>query len=149
MVLRRCRQLLRDDQRALDALQEVFMKLCINHDKLKHEYPSSLLYTMATNISLNMIRALKNRQEHCNADELVTTLACSDDVGETVQHRSLIAKIFAHEKKSTKLMAVLHFVDGLSYEEVAQELKMSISGVRKRLRLLKERVHLTQEKVYE
>jgi RNA polymerase sigma-70 factor (ECF subfamily) len=34
-------------------------------------------------------------------------------------------------------MAVLHFVDGLTLEEVARETSLSGSGVRKRLRALK------------
>ena len=31
-------------------------------------------------------------------------------------------------------MAVLHFVDGMTYQEVARETRLSVSGVRKRLR---------------
>jgi RNA polymerase sigma-70 factor (ECF subfamily) len=34
-------------------------------------------------------------------------------------------------------MAVLHFVDGLTLEEVAAETGLSVSGVRKRLRGLR------------
>ena len=34
-------------------------------------------------------------------------------------------------------MATLHFVDGLTLEEVAGEVGMSVSGVRKRLRALR------------
>ena len=34
-------------------------------------------------------------------------------------------------------MAVLHYVDGLTLEEVAIETGLSVSGVRKRLRRLK------------
>jgi RNA polymerase sigma-70 factor (ECF subfamily) len=35
-------------------------------------------------------------------------------------------------------MAVLHHVDGLTLEEVARECGMSVSGVRKRLRALRD-----------
>jgi RNA polymerase sigma-70 factor (ECF subfamily) len=37
------------------------------------------------------------------------------------------------------VIAVLHLVDGLSLEETARETGMSVSGVRKRLRQLRER----------
>jgi RNA polymerase sigma-70 factor (ECF subfamily) len=37
-------------------------------------------------------------------------------------------------------MAVLHLVDGLTLEEVAAEMGLSVSGVRKRLRTLKAHV---------
>jgi RNA polymerase sigma-70 factor, ECF subfamily len=33
-------------------------------------------------------------------------------------------------------MAVLHFVDGLTFEETARQVGLSVSGVRKRLRQL-------------
>jgi RNA polymerase sigma-70 factor (ECF subfamily) len=37
-------------------------------------------------------------------------------------------------------MAVMHYVDGMTYEEVAREVGLSVSGVRKRLRTLKAHV---------
>jgi len=56
MVLRRCRRLLRDEDRALDAMQDVFVRVLKNQDRLKATYPSSLLYRIATNVCLNHIR---------------------------------------------------------------------------------------------
>jgi RNA polymerase sigma-70 factor (ECF subfamily) len=44
MVMRRCRQLLRDEEKALDAMQEVFTKLMISKKRLRGIYPSSLLF---------------------------------------------------------------------------------------------------------
>jgi RNA polymerase sigma-70 factor (ECF subfamily) len=41
-------------------------------------------------------------------------------------------------KENTRYMAVLHYIDGLTLEETAQETGMSVSGVRKRLRRLKQ-----------
>ncbi len=61
MVMRRCRQLLRDEEKALDAMQEVFTKLMINKKRLRGIYPSSLLFRISTNVCLNMIRELKAR----------------------------------------------------------------------------------------
>jgi RNA polymerase sigma-70 factor, ECF subfamily len=40
-------------------------------------------------------------------------------------------------------MAVLHYVDGLSLEQVADEVGLSVSGVRKRLRKLRETMRAT------
>jgi len=44
------------------------------------------------------------------------------------------------EQASTRTIAVMHLVDGLTLEEVAREVGLSVSGVRKRLRTLKARV---------
>jgi len=38
-------------------------------------------------------------------------------------------------------MAVLHYVDGMTLEEVARETGYSVSGVRKRLRALRTTLH--------
>jgi DNA-directed RNA polymerase specialized sigma24 family protein len=42
MVLRRCRQLLRDENEALDAWQDVFLRLLERRERLDARYPSSL-----------------------------------------------------------------------------------------------------------
>jgi hypothetical protein len=46
LVLRRCRQLLRDEQEALDVCQDVFVQLLRRRDTLDIRYPSSLIYRM-------------------------------------------------------------------------------------------------------
>ena len=61
MVLRRCRFMLRDEERALDAMQDVFVEVLRREKDLVHYAPSSLLYTIATNVCLNKIRRTKRR----------------------------------------------------------------------------------------
>ena len=68
MVMRRCRSILKDEDLAYDAMQEVFMKLVEKKSKLKGDYPSSLLYTMATNYCLNVLKS-RNR-EVCFSGEI-------------------------------------------------------------------------------
>ncbi len=140
MVLRRCRQLLRSEERARDAMQEVFVRLLRSADRITDQYPSSLLYRMATNVSLNVIRADKTRREVDSGDELLDSLAGVDDRPERFEWRSVLGRVLGGQQQSTRYIAVLHFVDGLTHEEVAREVRMSVSGVRKRLRLLRERV---------
>ena len=45
--------------------------------------------------------------------------------------------LFGRHKESSRTIAVLHYVDGLTLEEVARQTGMSVSGVRKRLRKLR------------
>jgi len=139
MVLRRCRFILKDEDRALDAMQEVFVRLLRNSDRLKDTYPSSLLYRMATNVCLNMIRSEKRRPETGN-EQILQLLAHVDGSEDRVAMRDLLDRIFSREPASTREMAVMHYVDGMTYHEVAAEIGLSVSGVRKRLRVLKEKV---------
>lgn len=138
MVLRRCRFLLKTEDRALDAMQEVFMKLLSNRKNLVSQYPSTLLYKMATNVCLNMIKAENNRRLD-NDSDILAKIACAGSFEDKLMVNELLDKIFMREPVSTKEIAVMHYVDGLTLEETAELSGLSVSGVRKRLRRLREK----------
>lgn len=128
----------------MDAAQETFVKLIRYQHRLTDAAPSSMLYTMATNVCLNLIRS--NRRRPLNAgEEVLERIASSDDVEERALDRTVLDGVFRTERASTKTMAVLHYVDGMTLEEVASHVGLSVSGVRKRLRLLKERSRAWEE----
>ena len=137
MVMRRCRQLLVDEEKAAEAMQDTFVKLLARRD-MTVEYPSSLLYRIATNTCLNRIRSQGRRPETPH-DELLQRIAAAPEPDIT-EFRDLLGLIFSREKPSTRTIAVLHLVDGMTLQEVADAVGMSVSGVRKRLRLLKQHV---------
>jgi RNA polymerase sigma-70 factor (ECF subfamily) len=140
MVIRRCHQLLRDEDQALDAAQDVFVRLLERRDRLRDDYPSSLLYRMATNLCLNRIRDAKRRQTTTDQD-LLEQIADLEDAEGRIEARSMLARLFGRQQASTRTMAVLHYVDRMTLEEVAEEVGMSVSGVRKRLRGLRAALH--------
>ncbi len=144
MVLRRCRWILKDEERARDAMQDVFVQLIRHENRLKDEYPSSLLYRMATNVCLNIIRAQSRRSE-VQADENLMAIAAYEEPESGWIAGDLLQRLFKKEKESTRTIAVLHYVDGMTLEEVARETKLSVSGVRKRLRNLRRHVHELEE----
>jgi RNA polymerase sigma factor (sigma-70 family) len=78
MVLRRCRRLLQNEEQAVDAMQDVFVRLLAHRERLHGSYPSSLLYRMATNVCLNIIRDQKSRKTDAN-EELLARIACCDE----------------------------------------------------------------------
>ena len=132
MVMRRCRQLLRDEDQALDATQDVFVRLLTRRDRLRDDAPCSLLYRMATNLCLNRIRDARRRKTTANST-LLEQIACWEDAEGQIDARTVLAKLFGQQRESTRTMAVLYYVDGMTLEEVAREVGMSVSGVRKRL----------------
>ena len=146
MVLRRCRQLLRDEEKALDAMQEVFTKLMVGKRRLKGLYPSSLLFRISTNVCLNMIRDQKtHRSIDSDSEDVLIQLASYDEGENRVILRDLLDRMFRKEKQSTREIATLHFVDGMTLQEVADEVGLSLSGVRKRIRELKARIEIKKE----
>ena len=74
-------------------------------------------------------------------DELLQRIAAAPDVESGAIATRVLELLFAREQPSTKTLAVLHLLDGMTLEEVAAESGMSVSGVRKRLRLLREHLH--------
>jgi len=144
MVLRRCRHLLHNEELALDAMQDVFVRVLQRQKQLQADYPSSLLYRIATNVCLNMIR---DQRTHTPGDDILTRIAGYEEPESRLDARSILDNLFGRHQESTRTMATLHFVDGFTLEEVAHEVNLSVSGVRKRLRGLRESlVDLLEEK---
>ena len=137
LVLRRCRQLLRDHDEALDVCQDVFVQILRRRDVIDIRFPSSLIYRIATNLCLNRIRDRRHWPDLVE-DEQLARIARLDDPTAAVHARFILGRLFARHRESTRLIATLHFVDGLTLEEVAGEVGMSVSGVRKRLRALRK-----------
>jgi RNA polymerase sigma-70 factor (ECF subfamily) len=126
--------LLRNEDEALDACQDVFVRVIERKERLDARYPSSLLYRVATNVCLNRIRDRRRQPDSVDQESLVRIAAASEAGAEA---RLLLERLFRRQPESTRTIAVLHHVDGLTLEQVAEETGLSVSGVRKRLRRLR------------
>ncbi|MEZ4449987.1 MAG: sigma factor [Nannocystaceae bacterium] len=89
MVLRRCRQLLRDEGLALDCMHDVFVNLLIHQGRLEERGVSSLLYRIATNQALNRLRSRSRRPEDPSS-ELLARIADAAGPEELTHARSLL-----------------------------------------------------------
>lgn len=136
MVLRRCQQILKDPQQASDAMQDVFVQIVRHRERLDDRASSSLLYRTATNVCLNRLRSQRRKPAEPASDAIgrIAAAGAELDRGEA---RALLRRLFGGEPESTATIAMLHLHDGLTLEETAREVGMSVSGVRKRLRKLK------------
>jgi RNA polymerase sigma-70 factor (ECF subfamily) len=70
---------------------------------------------------------------------LLLSIACAEEDGGR-EAGGILARIFSKEQESTRTIAVLHYVDGMTLEETAETVGLSVSGVRKRLRTLQAKV---------
>jgi RNA polymerase sigma factor (sigma-70 family) len=146
MVLRRCQRLLKDPEKAVDAMHDVFVEVLRREGSLEVEHPSALLFRTATNVCLNRLRAQRRRpgdeapKAGAAEDDLLLRIASLEEPGGRSEARSILGRLFSREQPSTRHIAVLHLLDGMTLEEVAAESGLSVSGVRKRLRVLQERL---------
>jgi RNA polymerase sigma-70 factor (ECF subfamily) len=136
MVLRRCRHMLHDEQQATDAMQDVFVQLLRHHDRLEDRGLSSLLYRIATNVCLNKIRSSRRRPEDASSELLLRIADAGGRDGARAEARSMLDRVLGREPISTTTIAVMHLHDGMTLQEVADAVGLSVSGVRKRLRKL-------------
>ena len=138
MVLRRCRFILKNEDKALDAMQDVFLRILESRCKIR-DLCASLFYVTATRICLNKIRSNDLRS---GPDFYSICETFADDGSETERERIeaavLLESIFEGRDTKDSLIATLHFVDGLTLEETAENIGMSVSGVRKRIDALKK-----------
>lgn len=135
-VLRRCRHLLNDEHQAREAMQDVFLQMLRRKEHLRGEGLGALLYRAATNVCLNRIRS-RRRRPHDPAGDLLERIADAATASHRNEARNLLQRALAREPESTAVIAVLHLHDGLTLEQTAKMVGMSISGVRHRLRALK------------
>jgi RNA polymerase sigma-70 factor, ECF subfamily len=146
MVLRRCRRLLRDEGRALDAMHDVFVEIMRREATLRGGSPVALLVKTATHVCLNRLRSQRRHPED-REDALLQAIA-GDEGGSPERQtftRRLLERLFDRTPESTRLIAVLHYVDRLTLEEVAAQTGLSVSGVRWRLRDLRRRLPAIDE----
>jgi RNA polymerase sigma-70 factor (ECF subfamily) len=124
--------LLRDEGAANDAMHDVFIELLRRKNNLENRGLTGLLMTVATNVCLNRIRSRNHRPE-VPQTESVFEIASLDPVEERTLTRRWLIHLFDRHPETTRMIAFLYYLDRLTLEEVANEVGMSVSGVRKRL----------------
>jgi len=140
MVLRRCRQLLGTEDMAADAMQETFVRVLRRRKSLHARHPSSLLYRIATNICLNVLRS-NRRRPTVSVDPLLDGLAGQERMEDRILDSFVLDQVFSTAREGTRRAAEMYYLEGCTLAETAEEVDLSISGVRKRLRALREQSH--------
>ncbi len=123
-------------------------------ERIKLENYNGVLYCdalMDDEFSMGDLNIIRDERKHNEVygDDIFMKIAAY----ETSEHRAnisdLLDRIFRTEKKLTREIAVYHYVDGMTLQEVANETDMSISGVRKRIRELRRRIEIKKEIYHE
>lgn len=135
-VNQRCRSILGNAEDAREVTQEVFLKVLERGDIDIHT-PSSFLYVMATRLCLNRLRDAKTRRTTPNSELLDQIVSLAPGTEATSGARHVLQRLFAGRTEDAQVMAVLHYVDGLTLQETARELSTSVSTVQRRLRQLR------------
>ncbi len=127
-IYRRCLRLLRDQEAARDATQEVFRKALSSPEKLADpDTALPFIYRIATNHCLNERRNTGRRGE----TELMDLDVASDQAD--FPQRRLVQRVLSRFDAKTQSIAVAVLVDGMEHEEVADALGLSRKTVSRKL----------------
>jgi RNA polymerase sigma-70 factor, ECF subfamily len=130
-VLARCRYLLRDEESARDAAQDVFVKALRALPELEAATsPTAYLLTAATRHCLNLRRSARAAWR----DEVARLARERHEHGIDPDARELLRAILGAAEPEAQEVAVLYFVDELTQAEIREATGRSLPTVRKRLR---------------
>lgn len=135
LVTARCRYLLRDEEAARDAAQEVFVKIMRALDTFRGEAsPHTWMVKIATNHCLNVIAAdraaWKERfRAHVQHLDEAGLLAGADP-----ERAHLVQQLLAKVDPETQAVAIHYYLDEMTQEEIGQLLGRSLPTIRKRLK---------------
>jgi RNA polymerase sigma-70 factor (ECF subfamily) len=121
--------LLRDEQAALDAMQEVFIRAIRAGSEFRAESsPMTWLYRITTNYCLNSIR------DNVRRGELLRVKAVpSEEEPLSAEDRQTVLQLLSRLPADVGAVAIHYFIDEMKQEEVAEVLGVSRRFVRDRL----------------
>jgi RNA polymerase sigma-70 factor, ECF subfamily len=130
MVFRRCRDILGKEEAALDATQDVFLRVLEKGHLFRGEStPSTWLYAMAT---LQCLQRLRDRHAHQAKLEMLAS-ATRVAAGTPVEDRLSVAALLERQPDDVRLIVYLRFVDDITMEEVAKIVGCSRKTVAQRI----------------
>lgn len=136
LIHRRCRRILRDDEAASDAVQEVFAR-AIRHWASWDGTASRLtwLSRIATNHCLNELRNRQGRRSKLDQRKGERPGAGSGPAGpQQLELLDLVQVVMDDMQPELRQLAVLYYFEDMTQREIAAEVGLSVPTVRKRLR---------------
>ena len=124
-----------NEEKAHDAVQEAFIKLWENCAKVSAEKAKSFLYTVANNLSLNVIKAEKVRLRYAEQHKGGKTAESPEFVLEEKQFQEKLDNALNALPENQRTTFLLNRVDGKKYAEIAAMEGVSIKAIEKRMHL--------------
>jgi len=132
-VMRRCRYILKDEEAAADATQEVFVKVMGAISGFRQDAsPLTWILRIATNHSLNMVAA-KKAGWHDRYRQYAEHASASVDEGDHVERSDAVQRVLGKVDAETAQIAIHYYVDEMTQDEIAAVVGRSLPTIRKRL----------------
>ncbi len=123
-----------NEEKARDAVQEAFLKLWENCAKVAPEKAKSYLYTVANNLSLNVIKAEKVRLKYADK-ALKNTHETPEFVLEEKEFKVKLDHALNSLPENQRTTFLLNRIDKKKYKEIAEIEGVSVKAIEKRMHL--------------
>ncbi|RLJ72012.1 RNA polymerase sigma factor [Pedobacter alluvionis] len=136
-------QILKSEEIAKDILQDIFMKIWEIRKTIDPELSfGALLYKMAANLSKNAFR--RNIYDQLMRSEIDPDVGYNpmDDADDASQTRALLDMALSKLTERQRKVYVMHKLEGRSYQEISDELKISASAINHHIQEANKRVRL-------
>ncbi|MBK7863070.1 MAG: sigma-70 family RNA polymerase sigma factor [Archangiaceae bacterium] len=149
-VFKRCRALLRDEAMAKDALQETFLRLWARPEGFEAATSRmGWLQRVAERVCFDLMASTTRAREEPLTDAH-HGLRLQPSAERRVEDRDVLLRFIERFDERTRHVALLHYLDGLTQEQIAELTGWSRHTVGKKLQFLAERARvlrplLTQE----
>jgi RNA polymerase sigma-70 factor (ECF subfamily) len=141
LVVGRCRRILRDPAAAEDALQETFVRLWCHADGfIAAESKVAWLYRVAERCCFDQLA----RRRHVGEPRAEPTTA---DSGRALEDREIILRFLYRLDERVQKVAVLHYLDEMTQDEIAAATGWSRQTVWKKLNWLRQRAERLRRSV--
>jgi RNA polymerase sigma-70 factor (ECF subfamily) len=139
LVLRRCQRILRGDPAAEDVLQEVFVRLWRYGEAfLAADSRLLWLYRVADRCCFDHL-ARKGSRRETPLDDAGDPRVAGAGHGQALEDRDVLLRFLDRFDDRVKQVAVLHYLDEMSQDDIAQATGWSRQTVFKKLTFLRER----------
>ena len=139
---RRCLLLLRSTALADDALQETFLKLMRNGGGIRSaDHPLRWLYRVAERTCFDQLRNAKKSSKDTTLDDAASQLPHCPGTNPELRRTAIeILDVLDDEEQR---IAVMAFVDGMTHQEIADELGYSRMTILKRVAHIRDQAERT------
>lgn len=118
---------------AEDIVQEAYIKLWAMRDDVRNETVKALLYKIVGNLALNQLKHRKvvynfeNTYDHDSQSEAADSAILTEEFNQELQ------QVIASIPEKARVVFLLSRIDGLTYDEIAERLDLSVKAIEKRM----------------
>lgn len=151
-----CRYMLENPQDAEDAAQDTFIKA---YQGLKNYSPTASFYTWLYRIAVNTCLDHKRKfsllsyffsaDKESNIDSFPSQAPSPESAYATKQSMLTLQSVLKSLSKKYRVVIVLNELEGLSYEEIAEILDVSVGTVKSRLSRARDELNKNMKKITE